>query len=113
MNENIKRTKKPVAVDIGRRGQLIRQEIAEHIAMLQLVTGLNSFCVAAVVGDTVGQLFACTDCSIEKDLNVKADSEESEPLKRTFLLNFDVGYNEHRSKHENKECTVKPEPKIV
>lgn len=92
---------------------IVVDEIRSCIAACQLLLGIDTFTLAAIAGNAMGGIMACVDAKIEKEYNVEPDSPKKEPLKQTFLVNFDAEYNIHRSKHERQECNSKPEPKIV
>lgn len=87
--------------------------LGEAFCSIQQLYMIEPFTYFALAGKVLGETMACNDCAVEKEHNVKEDDEEKEPYKKTFFLNYDVSYNEHRAKHERRECVEKPEPKIV
>jgi hypothetical protein len=105
--------KKLIQRDGGLPAMIVKAAMNMFIIDMQQDFGLDSMTLAAVIGDALGSAFACTDDAIEKDHGWEEGDQEFQPLKQTLLINFDVAYNEHRSKHLQMKCKTKPEPKIV
>lgn len=91
--------------------------IMEAMGLCQLIYGLSSLKLAAVLGQAAGQGIGCLDARAESDPNRRDIVEEGivDIFKETVLKNFDYAYNDHRAFHEREgnKCAVKPEPKIV
>ena len=61
----------------------------------QAYYGLDSVSYAAILGRALGEMLAAADAGSEERMKLEGDLLE--PLKKTFLLNFDAAYNQARS----------------
>lgn len=112
---SIQKPVQPIQVVMGRAERGALDAFLQTFVIISQIYDLDSFTTAACIGQALGDMMACADCTIEKGEKIAEDDPSREPLKQTLLLNFNSQYNIHRSKHEQNEnaCSPKPEPKIV
>ena len=74
----------------------VQNLVASNIENIQAHFRLDSISYSGVIGAALGEMFAAADAGSEKRLGDLTE-EQLEPLKQTFLLNFDAAYNRVRS----------------
>lgn len=103
---------KPQPIKMGVTGLLVDAMVEDALCKIQKMIPINSFDYVAIVGKKLGELLGAADVAFEEHISATEDDPAREGLKQTFMLNFNVGYNDKRAEYE-LDRNKKPEPKIV
>jgi len=88
--------KKILALNTTPLETFVHNLVSTNIENIQHCFRIDSVSYVAVLGAALGEMLAAADAGSEKRLGDLTE-EQLEPLKQTFLLNFDAAYNRIRS----------------